>query len=114
MADAERPTAIGGGPTGPSTAEAIGVLAAKRCERAVRCGRVGPGKAFPDEDQCRTAARLALESQRYVQRCAARIDARALEACAEAIAAAPCAGAGDRDLADVAECQLRNLCVGER
>ena len=94
--------------TTPSAERAAENLTRARCDRAERCGEVGPGAQFTSREHCLDT--LWRESVAQATSCRAGIDQQAIEGCLTEIDAHGCDDAMG-GFNQYAACKVEDLCI---
>lgn len=96
---------------GPTRAysEAVGDIAASRCEREQRCGNVGEGRRYESEASCRTTVQRSFASDLNTSSCSAGLDARELDECLSEIRNEDCRSPIDT-IERLTACRTSDLC----
>jgi hypothetical protein len=111
-----RERAIGGGPTDrvvrPGPASASETIAAARCDREIKCNRVGAHGKYPSRGACVAELKREVRAELRDDTCANGVREKELNDCLQAIRADQCANALDLDaVIRMRSCRTDNLCV---
>jgi hypothetical protein len=111
----QRPTltrAIGGGPRDPDQRfrATVSKIASARCDREMRCGRVGPNEAYPTRDDCVSKSEADKRGDIDANECMLGVSQTGLVECLNAIRDEDCNNPLDA-VAKLKACRTANLCL---
>ena len=111
-AEARQPRAIGGGPADGDRrfTPTLRKIAAAFCDRAMRCGDVGPNEKYASRDDC--VEKVKEEKRGYIDadQCSLGISQTGLGQCTRAIADDDCGNKLD-SISDLRSCKTSNVCL---
>jgi hypothetical protein len=87
----------------------VETLSAARCQRELRCGKVGEDKEHPSLTACRASIATTWTHELNRYRCESEIDRAALSACMQDVQKVDCAKPFE-SLKSIATCKLGTLC----
>jgi hypothetical protein len=104
--------AVGGGPrdADPALSATVAKIAGARCEREMRCGRVGPNETFSSRESCVSKIQADKRGAADLNTCALGVNRDRLADCLNAIRDEDCGNALDV-VTRLEACRSSNLCV---
>jgi hypothetical protein len=107
----EAPAAYGGGPSSvqASIESAVERIAHEKCARETRCGNVGAGHDYADNDKCLSVERGRQTEALSLESCPGGIDEKNLGSCLSDIREQKC-GMSMSSLTRRTNCRNRELC----
>ncbi len=106
-----KPTAYGGGPGLQANIDSgIARLAAAKCDRAMRCGHIMPGKKYDSREQCETVMRGDLTDDIRLKDCRGGIDEANLQDCIKEVNEESCNNPIER-ISSHTECRVSKICL---
>lgn len=107
----EVPAAYGGGPRLQANIDdGVARLASAKCDRAMRCGGIGPRKNYDSREQCETVMRGTISDDIRLKDCRGGIDEPNLQECMTKVRSESCGNPLEK-LGSHTECRVSQICL---